>query len=113
MRGQRDWRNSPPPRAAYHHAKWHDWWVCRACGAVVEDWPQHDEWHDTQGGPRPADAYALEVAAREAESAGDGLRERANAEGNAVVEASGWWPTWRADLRQAREMLRLRPREEA
>lgn len=108
-RGEGRWRESPPPRSAYHHAKWHAWWVCRVCGAVVEDWPAHDEWHEGQAAPRPADAYALELATRGAEGTGGGLREQANAEGRAVVEAGMVRGGWR----QVRDVLRLHPPREA
>jgi len=105
-------RLAKPPKGAFHHAKWHNWWVCRVCGALVEDWAVHD----------PCTAALMDdlfelvrhLAGRLGVDVGEiggldieGTVAAGRAEGNAVVEASVWRESWR----QVREVFRLRPLE--
>jgi hypothetical protein len=92
-------RQERAPKGFFHHAKWHDWVVCRSCGGLVEDWGLHMPCPVTEleelrerlgmGADREACMNEMEAAAV------------ARAEGNAVVEASAW--------QQIRGIFRLKP----
>jgi len=73
----------PAPPRTFHHARWHDWWVCRSCGSVVEDWSVHvpcpKEELDELRGQLPK--TAAEVAADELAAAANAYGDAAGYEG--------------------------------
>lgn len=106
-----------PPRREFDRDHFHGRAICKRCSAEVHDWSVHREDH------RQRDAEIAQLKAMiSAFITGDDdpgewtaeqvptdptleLRYRANAEGNAVTEAS----FLRGGLRQVRDVFRLRP----
>lgn len=111
------------PRKGYMNDHFHGRYICKRCSGEVHDWGKHDAWHEDQaaeldelramirafitGGPgepgEPPSRWTAEQVPDDDPMVE--LRDRANAEGNAVTEAS----FLRGGLRQVRDVLRIRP----
>lgn len=96
-------RSATAPRAAFHHAKWHDWYVCRGCGCVVEDWERHSpcpraELDELRGLLDEDGAEGLDLADAASQARAEGAAE--------ITEASMWRRYWGGGLGEIGRMLR-------